>query len=221
MDLQEFKKQFIRDELGVTEDYGSIFTFIDFGNVNKWFQDDRQDSDNKLLPEDTTLNVDLEKINDFLKIFSNDIRFYYGHDPENIGSMSFLRKTKYVFGKNKVFTKPIQWVRHHLSSDEVSTTTRQLFNDIDGSYIRLPKCNFDVEMSVDALKLLKKYNTFCLLSGDADFVYLNSYLKSKGKKIILIKGGHVTRQLRKSAHLVINAQDIKKHIAVKKQKPGD
>lgn len=30
MDLEEFKKDFIRKELEITEDYGKIFSFIDF-----------------------------------------------------------------------------------------------------------------------------------------------------------------------------------------------
>ena len=54
----------------------------------------------------------------------------------------------------------------------------------------------------------------------ADFVYLLRYLKQKGKKVILIKAGHVVHQLKEVAHLVVNAQDIKKYIADVKQKPG-
>ncbi|MFA6159692.1 MAG: NYN domain-containing protein, partial [Parcubacteria group bacterium] len=81
-------------------------------------------------------------------------------------------------------------------------------------------CNFDVEISVDAIKVIDHYDTFCLLSGDADFVHLARFLKEKGKKMILIKGGFVVRQLKEIADLVINAQDIKKYIAIVKQKPG-
>lgn len=70
------------------------------------------------------------------------------------------------------------------------------------------------------MRLIDKYDTFCLFSGDADFVYLLSFLKSKKKKIILIKGGYITYQLRKMPDIIINAQDIKRHIAIIKQKPG-
>lgn len=42
----------------------------------------------------------------------------------------------------------------------------------------------------------------------------------KGKKIILVKGGYIHHSLYEIADLVINAQDIKGHIAVIKQKPG-
>lgn len=68
--------------------------------------------------------------------------------------------------------------------------------------------------------MLEHYDTFCILSDDADFVYLNNYLRKKGKKVILVKGGYITAKLRESASLVINAQNIKKHIAqITKQKP--
>lgn len=220
MDLQDLKKQFIREELGLILGYGTIFTFIDFGNVNKWYDDDRQDADNRVLPIGDSLAIDLEKMQEFLKLFSTDVRFYYGHEPQNMGSMSFLRKAKHIFGKSRVFTKPIQWVRHHVSDAEIGSTTRSLFNDGEGTYIRIPKCNFDVEISVDALKLFDRYDTFCLLSGDADFVYLNMYLRTKKKRVVLMKGGHITRQLRKSADLLVNAQDVKKHLVRIKQKPG-
>jgi uncharacterized LabA/DUF88 family protein len=202
----------IRESLGLGPEYGTIFTFVDFGNVTKWFIDDRQDTDNRPLADDQFVRMDLEKLSTFLRAFSKDVRFYYGHDSQRPSSLAFLSKTKHVFGKNRVFTKPIQWVRHHITAEEAATSTRSLFNDADGIYIKLPKCNFDVEISVDATKMLEKYDTFCLLSGDADFTYLNTYLRSRGKKIILLKSGHITAQLRASTDLVISASDIKRHI---------
>ena len=60
--------------------------------------------------------------------------------------------------------------------------------------------------------MIDYYDTFCIFSGDADFVYLNNFLRKKGKKVVIIKGGYITTKLRESADLVINAQNIKKHI---------
>ena len=136
--------------------------------------------------------------------------------------MAFLYATRAIFGNNRSFSKPIQWVRHHIADEELETNTRSLFQDGDGQYVRLPKSNFDVEIAVDATKMIDKYDTLCLLSSDADFAYLNTYLRTRGKKVILIKGGHITHQLKKSVDLRINAQNIKKHIADINimQKPG-
>lgn len=97
----------------------------------------------------------------------------------------------------------------------------RLFETDDGGkdFIEIRKCNFDVEITVDAIKKINRYDTFCLFSGDADFVYLNNFLRKKGKKIILIKGGYITTKLRNSTNLVVNAQKIKKHIARIEQRP--
>lgn len=212
MDLSDLKNKMIRETYGLGDGYGKIFTFVDFGNVNKWFAEDRQDSENRPLADSQFVNIDLEKLNAFARAFSQDVRFYYGHDLRRPNSMAFLRKTKHVFGNNRVFTKPIQWVRHHITSEEAATATQSLFTDAKGTYVELPKCNFDVEISVDATKTLEKYDTFCLFSGDADFTYLNTHLRSKGKKIVLLKSGNITRQLRTSADLVISASDIKRYV---------
>ena len=65
---------------------------------------------------------------------------------------------------------------------------------------------------MDAMKMINHYDTFCLFSGDADFVYLNDYLRGQGKKVIIIKGGHITAELWRSADLVIGAERIKRYI---------
>ena len=219
MDLFDLKKQIVRQELGIVEEYGRILSFIDFGNVNYWFEDDRQDDEGIQLADNERLVIDLEKLKDFSSLFSIDTRFYYGHNPSSLGSMAFNRASKAVFGRSRVFTKPIQNVRHDLTNEELLTNTRIIKKDSQGAFVYIQKCNFDVEISVDAMRQLDEYDTFCLFSSDADFVSLLHFLKGRGKKTILIKGGHILHTLKDSSHLIINAQDIKKHIAVKKQKP--
>jgi len=220
MDLQDLKKKFIKDELQIAEDYGKIFTFVDFSNVNKWFQNDNQDWENKLLALDEKLSIDLEKLKSFVDIFSERARIYYGENPKNQKSLSFTYVMRKVFGKRDVMTKDIQKIRHYFETGE-HIPDKYVETDVDGKkFIEIRKSNFDVEISVDVLKMLEHYNTFCIFSGDADFVYLNNYLKRKGKKVIIVKGGYILTKFRESADLVINAQNIKKHIAkVEKQKP--
>jgi len=125
MDLYEFKQKHIRESLGINDDFGIIYTFIDFANVNHW-----------------------------------------------------------------------------------------------GTFVLLPKCNFDVEICVDAIKTVEGYKTFCLFSSDADFVHLVRFLKGKGKKVILVKGGHILHSLRHIVDIVVSAQDIKQYIAIKKARPS-
>lgn len=222
MDLEEFKKQFTREELGITENYGKIFSFIDFSNVNKWFENDNQDWNNKLLSSNEKLSIDLQKLKLFTDVFSDRSRIYYGEDPKNIKSLGFTNVVRIIFGKRDVITKDLQKIKHYFGINETKiNNTKYIHTDENNkNYVEIRKCNFDVEISVDAIKMLEYYDTFCIFSGDADFVYLNNFLKKKGKKVFIIKGGYITTKLRQSADLIINAQNIKKGIVqIIKQKP--
>jgi len=170
MDLREFKNKVICEELEISKNYGKIFSFIDFSNVNRWFENDNQDWNNKLLANDERLSIDLERLKSFTDIFSERVRIYYGEDSKNQGSLKFIYVIRKIFGKR------------------------------------------NIEISVDAIKMLQHYDTFCILSGEADFTYLNNFLRKEGKKVIIIKGGFITAKLRESADIVVNAQKIKKHI---------
>ncbi len=221
MDIQDFKREYIvGTELGIDATFGKILTVIDFGNVNYWFDEDRQDSENKALQEDEKLRIKLDGLYDLASLFSDHIRFYYGHDSQKRESLAFIAAARHVFGK-RVYTKPMQKVRHHLSADEIESNKRATFTDNEGVYIHLPKCNFDVEISVDLIRLMDRYDTVALFSGDADFVSLIRYLKKNDKKVILFKAGFITTDLKEVSDKIINAQNIKRHIAeVVKQKPG-
>ena len=190
-----------------------MLAVIDFGNVNYWFESDRQSSDNIALADDEKIVIDLDGLKSFSDLFTDHTRVYYGHDADNPYSLRFLAAMKGSFGKSRVFTKPIQKVRHHLKAEEIPNNTRTLFEDSEGIYVQIPKCNFDVEMTVDIIRLMDSYDTLVLYSVDADFVSLCRYVRKKGKKIILIKGGHITTSLRDETDKVINAQSIKRHIA--------
>ena len=221
MNLHELKIQSIRDALGISaEQFPRILTFIDFANVDHWFDYDQYDLDGKALLSDQRIAIDLQKLKEFLDCFSVDVRFYYGHNPSNSGSMAFNRVAKYIFGKHRVFTKRIQQVRHDLTPADSVSNTRLIHSDDKGNFVLIPKCNFDVEISVDALRLDNMYDTICLLSSDADFAALIRYLKKQKKKIILIKGGRIDGSLGKLLDLKIDASQIKSYVVQIKQKPG-
>jgi len=58
------------------------------------------------------------------------------------------------------------------------------------------KANFDVEITLDALNLIDKYETLVLFSGDSDFDYLIKFLRSKRKNIIVVSTRyHISREL--------------------------
>jgi len=57
MYLDEFKEKVIRDRLEINGDFGRIFVFIDFSNVNKWFENDNQDWNDRPLAKDKYLEI--------------------------------------------------------------------------------------------------------------------------------------------------------------------
>ena len=208
MDLFQFKSKSIKKRFGIDEErFGIIFSFIDFGNVNYWFEDDIRDKEGNVLKKDQKLVIDLKKLGDFSSLFSKKSRFYFGLDSSKRKSVGFISRARDYF--DNVITKEIQEVKHYLKDDELQSTTRSVNQDLEGSYIYIPKCNFDVEISVDAIRLIDKYDTFCLFSSDADFISLVRFLKKNKKKFILVKSGYVKHDLINPADSVIKAQDIK------------
>ena len=57
--------------------------------------------------------------------------------------------------------------------------------DIDTGELKR-KCNFDVEITMDALTKINEYNRFVLCSADRDFLKLIKYLKNQHKETVLI-----------------------------------
>lgn len=211
MDLKDFKLQ----TLGIAkEKFGRVFSFVDYGNVNYWYDKDRRDANNVELPENKKLIVDIEKLANFVNLFSEQKRFYYGWNPRKKKNWHIAIKAERCgFIKN---TKPMQFIKHYLSDGENAWggfNNSEVKQDINGRYIEIPKSNFDVEISVDAIRLLEEYDTFCLFSGDSDFTYLVSFLKKNKKKFIVVASGQVFHTLTELADLYINAQLIKADIA--------
>lgn len=213
MNLQEFKLNNLRLD---KKEFGRIFSFVDFGNVNYWFEKDTRGWDGNILSENQKLIVSIEKLASFLDLFSEQKLFYYGWHKRMPSSWHIV-----ISAEKKGFlkrTKPIQFIRHYLQDKElVNIRARSIKEDFYGKFIEIPKSNFDVEISVDSIRLLKKYDTFCLLSGDSDFTRLVEFLKKNGKKVIIIASGQVFHTLKDSADLYINAQQIKSLIAVIKE----
>lgn len=213
MDLKEFKLTHLRIDKKI---FGKIFSFVDFGNVNYWYEKDRRDWEDNILKNNQKLIVDVQKLAGFLDLFSEQKRFYYGWHKRMPSSWHIIiRAEKNGFIKQ---TKPIQFIKHYLNELEWDALENSFVKeDGGGKFIEIPKSNFDVEISVDAIRLLNKYDTFCLLSGDSDFTRLAEFLKRNGKKIIVLASGQVFHTLKDTADLYINAQKIKVDISIIKE----
>lgn len=75
------------------------------------------------------------------------------------------------------------------------------------------KCNFDVELTIDAIGTLDNYEVCVLCSGDGDFIKLIRYLKGKRKRVIVMAGeDRLSRGSKKAANQVIYLKNIKRDI---------
>ena len=75
------------------------------------------------------------------------------------------------------------------------------------------KCNFDVELTIDALDTLGEYKVLLLASGDGDFARLVRYLKGKYKKTVVISHrDRTSHQLTRSTNQLIHLRDIQPYI---------
>lgn len=75
------------------------------------------------------------------------------------------------------------------------------------------KANFDVEISVDAVDYIGKYDLLILMSGDCDFAYMINYLK--GKNIIVLTVSlkyHIARELIENSNYYFDLSKIKDKI---------
>ena len=208
MDQTEFILQNLNIEKNI---FKRISTFVDFGNVNHWFDRDRAPFFAKPLKNKEKISIDIHKFGSFIDLFSEKKFFYYGIDPKNKASIhiqSIAGQARF-----KTNTKNIQFIHQYIDQKDFSDQQLALLStDKRGPYLETPKCNFDVELTIDALRLSGKYDTFALFSSDSDFGVLLSYLKNIGKKIILFHSGPTSFMLKKYADLAINGQRIRENI---------
>jgi uncharacterized protein (TIGR00288 family) len=58
--------------------------------------------------------------------------------------------------------------------------------DLQEFYGGMKKADWDVGITIDAVKIAPSVDTVCLVSGDGDFVQLVEYLKNQGKRVEVI-----------------------------------
>jgi len=200
MELGEFTRDYY---LFNPKEYGRVFAFVDFSNVRHWAKSFWPNENKNYLKRE----IDIGKIAEVIDWIKPEKKlFYYGHykhhphlPPENAFNVKY-RQSIYRIDKARkagflVRTKDIKEI------DNI---------DDEGKFLgRIKKCNFDIEMSMDMLLKLEKYDSVFLWSGDSDFHYLLRYLQSKKKKVITICARNfASDELRKSSDLFIPADPL-------------
>lgn len=120
--------------------------------------------------------IDQKKLFGYLrkKFKISKMFFYFGEDNNNSKQAKFLKKLE-LFG----YILRVKQIKRYGS--------RQ-------------KANCDVDLTMDMLLLIDKYDRAIVLTGDGDFLPLFEYLKKQGKEIVIIAFAKRTaRELRRFA----------------------
>ena len=92
----------------------------------------------------------------------------------------------------------------------------RVYDATEGKYKH--KCNFDVEMTIDAIDQIPFYDECIICSGDGDFVKLLRYLKGHRKRVtVLAPKTRLCFGLKKAANRTIFLEQIKSQI---EDRPG-
>ena len=122
-----------------------------------------------------------------------DATYYTGIDAENQGLAGYL--------------DVVSRLGYTIESKPVKTITQE-----NGD--TMSKANMDVEMAVDMISTLDRYDTALLVSGDGDFLSVLQALKHRGKGFILLSTyGMVAREIRQFAGMhYVDFQDIRSNV---------
>lgn len=155
----------------------SLYVFIDASNV--W---EAQKTKGRLF--------DLEKLKSFLKDTYNasEIQiFYYTAYPAE-GTREYSTQSKHSF-----FTYLKKGLGFVVRKKELKRI--RIHSDV-GDLIQ-EKGNMDVEMTIDAIHHIGKYDTAVFFSGDSDFLALVTYLKQGSKKVFVYSSkNNVSEEMR-------------------------
>lgn len=149
---------------------------------------------------------DYEKLKNFIKEKFNGSSievFYYSAYPAD-GTREYS-----LDGRHKFFTflkKGLKFVVRKKELKRISIITPE------GESIE-EKGNMDVEMTIDILHHIKKYNIAVFFTGDSDFLALVTYLRARGKKLYIFSSkNNVSEELRTGGDGYFDVLDIKNNI---------
>ncbi|MCX6784367.1 MAG: NYN domain-containing protein [Candidatus Komeilibacteria bacterium] len=150
---------------------------VDYGNVEKW-------------KKSLHWIVGMKELGQLARNFSRGNlelrRFYYGSDyGSKESSMTMIEWSRAIIEKAEmskftIFTKRVKYIHD---------------NSVQDGFEK--KCDFDVEMAIDLIKLKDLYDIIILFSGDGDLMCAIDYLHEQYNKDCYVFGarGHVGREV--------------------------
>jgi len=189
------------DYIKWVNDQTAIYVYLDLTNIFHW-----QD----VLGWKFRIEDMVEQLFDFPNI--KEIKVYYGKNERELkNSEAFhnrikktgaILRTKQMKFISKTIREGMFFQRKTLTlfDDGVKNKIRELIGELQKSGITIeePKCNFDVEMTMDMLDDVEKMSSVLLFSGDSDMCAPLERLKIKEKQIGVVGvRGNVAGELHK------------------------
>lgn len=170
-----------------------VYVFIDASNL--W---EAQKAKGKMF--------DYEKLKAFLKFrFSGSevqVFFYTAYPAEGTRDHDLDGKHKFYtyLKKGLGFTVRKKVLKRIIIHNEVGDSIQE-------------KGNMDVEMTIDTIHYMKKYDIAVMFTGDSDFLALVTYIKNAGKKVYVFSSkNNVSQELRTGGDGYFDVLEIKEDI---------
>jgi uncharacterized protein (TIGR00288 family) len=129
---------------------------------------------------------------------------------EAIAGRKFIRAFGYVVRTKTGEEKPFF---EALTKLGIETRVR----DLQEYYGGLKKADWDVGITIDAVKVSQSVDTIVLVSGDGDFLQLIEYLKNQGKRVeVMAFGRSASSKLREIADEFIDLEESPEKFLLKK-----
>lgn len=159
--------------------------------------------------------IDWEKFKPYFEnIFDSPKFFYYEGVPSKGQYFDLHPRPKYTLSDFiEAKKKKLNYFKflRQLSFKVRHKPVKRVYDDTSGQYRH--KCNFDVELTIDALDGLDSYDVFVLMSGDGDFIKLVKHLKGKNKKTVVIApSDRLSYDLEEAANQVIYLEDLESEV---------
>lgn len=167
----------------------TIFVFIDASNVWNAVKSAKKFIEYKNLKNYFKKNFNADKVE----------IFYYDAYPKE-GTRDYD-----LNGKHRFFTYLKKGLGFTVRKKELKRIS--IINGNGESIIE--KGNMDVEMTIDAIHNINKYDIAVLFSGDADFLALVSYIKNCGKKVYIYSSkDNISHELKTGGNGYFDLKDI-------------
>lgn len=171
---------------------GRLSVFIDASNVF-------------FISKRLRVQIDYAKVLDFFRTFDPNVKCYlytaYQEDYE--------KQVEYLNGLEEigiiVRKKPLKFIQ---TKQMKSAKSKVKSNEVEEGFF---KGNMDVELAIDAIRMMSQYDTLVLFSGDSDFYSLLAYLKEHDKKVVVISHpGFVAEELTSIGDFINIGEYLKK-----------